>query len=228
MFRTCKLLILGMGLLIVVIAMAQTQHPREVLSVQGYKGQASVIRYDGHVFVDAQDLARITNGSLSFEKDRIVLTMPPPDPDAVADDAGSKRFSPAFKRAGIEAMASIREWGGTLLTTIQNGYPVGNTMAGNALTALQARAADKLALASASASNESDHRGLELLQNEFNTAQTWADAYVKARNSLSTANLTMAENPLNIDQEADRIVRCGQFLGQMLSDGSFQDDAVCH
>ena len=56
--------------------MAQSQREREALSVQGYQGQANVIRSQGRVFVDAQALAQITNGSLSFEKDRIILTLP--------------------------------------------------------------------------------------------------------------------------------------------------------
>jgi len=60
--------------------------------------------------VDVQDLARITNGSLSFEGNRITLTIPSSSaaerPDR--DSAGELGFSPVFRRAAIEAMASIR------------------------------------------------------------------------------------------------------------------------
>ena len=56
----------GAVLLMVAMAMAQSQREREALSVQGYQGQASVIRYQGRVFVDAQALAQITNGSLQL------------------------------------------------------------------------------------------------------------------------------------------------------------------
>ena len=69
----------GAMLMMVAMAMAQSQPEREALSVQGYQGQASVIRYQGRVLVDVQDLAQITNGSLSFEKNRIILTLPGPD-----------------------------------------------------------------------------------------------------------------------------------------------------
>ena len=74
-----KPLMFGAVLLMVAMAMAQSQREREVLSVQGYQGQATVVRYQGRVFVDVQDLARITKGSLSFEEDQIILTLAPSD-----------------------------------------------------------------------------------------------------------------------------------------------------
>ena len=224
-----RTVMVGAVLMMVVMAMAQTQRQRETLSIEGYTGQANVIRLQGRVFVDAQDVARITNGSLSFEKSRIILTLPRGESaEPAADGAGKSGFSGAFMKAAIEAMASIREWGGTLLVTVQNGYPVGNTMAGNTIVEFQNRAADSVALASAAASTEADNRGLELLRNEFNNVQAWADRYVTARNSLSAANLAMSESPLKEDQEADGIVRCGQSLARMFAGGTFQDDAVCH
>ena len=218
----------GAVLLMVAMAMAQSQREREALSVQGYQGQANVIRYQGHVFVDAQELAQITNGSLSFEKNRIILTLPGPDGSLSSGDPHTSGFSRPFIKAAIEAMASIREWGGILMVTVQDGYPVGNTMAGNTIVAYQDRAADNVALASAAASTASDSRGLELLQNEFNNVQVWSDRFVKARKSMSAANLTVSEGALNNDEDAQKILRCGQFLAQMFASGTFQDDAVCH
>jgi len=218
----------GAVLLMMAMAVAQSQPDSETLSVQGYQGQASVIRYQGRVFVDAQALAQITNGSLSFEKNRIILTLPSPDGASSSGDAHTSGFSRPFIRAAIEAMASIREWGGTLQAVVQNGYPVGNTTAGNTIMAFQGRAADSVALAAAAASTDSDYRGLDLLKNEFNNVQTWADGYVKARGSLSAAELSMSESQLNNDSEAQKIIHCGQFLAQMFASGNFQDDAVCH
>ncbi|MFZ3368124.1 MAG: hypothetical protein WA239_13490 [Candidatus Sulfotelmatobacter sp.] len=216
-------------LMMVVMTMAETQRQREVLSVQGYPGQANVLRSQGHLFVDVQDLARITNGSLSFESGRIVLTLPNGQASKqAADENATSGFSRSFMRAAIEAMASIREWGGMLMVTVQDGYPVGNTMAGNTIIAYQERAAESVSLASAAASTDSDYRGLELLRSEFNNLQAWADGYVKARNSLSAANLTISEGALKNDEEAQKIVRCGQFLAQMFSGGAFQDDVACH
>jgi hypothetical protein len=223
-----KPVIFGAVLLMVAIAMAQSQREREALSVQGYQGQASVIRYQGRVFVDAQALAQITNGSLSFEKNRIILTLPGPDGSSSSGDAHTLGFSRPFIKAAIEAMASIREWGGTLQAVVQNGYPVGNTTAGNTIMAFEGRAADSVALASAAASTDSDYRGLELLKNELNNVRAWADGYVKARSSLSAADLSMSESQFNNDYDAQKIIHCGQFLAQMFASGTVQDDAVCH
>jgi hypothetical protein len=223
-----KPVMFGVVLLMVAMTMAQSLRERETLSVQGYQGQASVIRYQGRVFVDAQALAQITNGSLSFEKNRIVLTLPGPDGSSSSGDAHTSGFSRPFIKAAIEAMASIREWGGTLQAVVQNGYPVGNTTAGNTIMAFEGRAADSVAFASPAASTDSDYRGLELLKNEFSNVQAWADGYIKARNSLSAADLSMSESQLNNDPEAQKIIHCGQFLAQMFASGTFQDDAACH
>jgi hypothetical protein len=221
--------IVGAMLMSAVMALSQTQVEREMLSVQGYQGQATVIRNHGGVFVDVQDLARITKSSLSFEEGRIVLTLSPIDASEPARDTAMKPgFSPAFMKSAIEAIASIREWGGMLQVIVQNGYPVGKAMAGNTIRAYQGRAADSVALASAAASTDDDHRGVELLRNEFNNVQAWAESFVDARNSLSATDLSTSENPLEDDQDAQKIIRCGQFLGHMFVVGTFEDDAACH
>src|SRR6202158_1595507 len=221
--------VVGAILMAAVMALAQTQAHRETLSVQSYPGQATVRQNHGRVFVDVQDLARITKGSLSFDEDRIILTLAPSDASEPARDTATKSgFSRAFIRAAIEAMSSIREWGGMLQVIVQNGYPVGKAMAGNTIRAYQGRAADSVALASAAASTGDDHRGLDLLRNEFNNLQAWAESFVDARNSLSAADLSTSENPLKDDQDAQKIIRCGQFLAQMFAAGTFQDDAACH
>ncbi len=221
--------IVGAVLLSAVMVVAQTEAQTETLSVHGYQGQARVIRDRGRVFVDVEELARITKGSLSYEKDRIILRLTLSDASEPTRDVAEKsRFSPAFIRAAIEAMASIREWGGMLQVIVENGYPVGKAMAGNTIRAYQGRAADRLALASAAASTDDDHRGIELLRNEFNSVQTWAERFLDARNSLNAADLSTSENPLKDDEDAQKIIRCGQFLAQMFAGGSFEDDAACH
>ena len=231
MFRTIKrtAVTVGASLMIVVMVSAQTQPQGEELSIQDFPGQADVIRLQGRVLVDVQDLARITKGSLSFDGNRIILTLPRRDASEQAvDDAGKAGFSPAFRRAGIEAMASIREWGGMLQVIVQNGYPLGKAMAGNTVRAYQGRAADTIALAATAASTDSDHRGIELLTNEFNNLRAWADSFVDARNSMRAVDLTTSEHPLNNDPDAQKIIHCGQFLAQMFAGGTFEDDAACH
>jgi len=216
-------------LMSVIMTLAQTQVQRETLSVQDYPEEATVIRNHGHAFVDVQHLARITKGSLSFEEDRIILTLAPGDASEPARDAAKESgFSPAFMRASIEAMASIREWGGMMQVIVENGYPVGKAMAGNTIRAYQGRAADSVALASAAASREDDHRGIELLRNQFDNMKAWADSFLDARNSLRAGDLSTSEHPLKDDEDAQKIIHCGQFLPQVFAGGAFQDDAACH
>ncbi len=222
-----KLMHLVVMILLITAAAATAQTQRPVtLSVQGYSGDAPIVYLQGRSLVDVQDLARITNGSLSFERNGIALTLPRCDgTKSAADDKSS--FSRPFMRAAIEAMASIREWGGMLMITVQNGYPVGTTMAGNTIMAFQGRAADTVALASSAATTEADYRGLELLKNELNNVQAWSDSFVKARTSMSAANLTMSETALKDDPEVQKMIGCGQFLARMFAGGSFQDGAAC-
>ena len=221
---------LGLALLaIVMMSSAHAQGGRETLSVQGYRGEANVIRSQGHVLVDVQDLARITRGSLSFEDERIILQPGPSDASISATDSVTKSgFSLPFMRAAIETMASIREWGGMLQVIVENGYPIGKAMAGNTIRAYQGRAEDKVALAATAATTEDDHLGLELLRNEFNSLQAWTERFVDARNSLHAAELSTSEHPLNNDEDAQKIIHCGQFLAQMFAGGRFEDDAACH
>jgi hypothetical protein len=135
---TKRPLIVGAMLMSAVMVLAQTQVQRETLLVQGYEGQARVIRNNGRAFVDVEELARITKGSLSFEEDRIILTLAPSDASESAPDPARKSgFSIAFMRSAVEAMASIREWGGMLQVIVENGYPVGKAMAGNTIRAYQ-------------------------------------------------------------------------------------------
>jgi hypothetical protein len=115
-----------------------------------------------------------------------------------------------------------------LQVIVSNGYPVGKAMAGNTIRAYEARAADSVSLAAAAASTDSDSRGLELLRNELNNLQAWAESFVNARNDMRAVNLTTSEHPLKEDEEAQKILHCGQFLAQMFAGGTFQDDAACH
>ena len=215
-------------LMMAVAAPTQTGHNREVLSIEGYPGEVTVIKLQGRGYVDVQELARVTNGSLRFEKDRSVLTLPRSDASEPSDEKTKRPgFSRPFRNAAIEAMASMREWAGLLMITVQNGYPVGNNMAGNTIAAYQERAADHLALAAAAASTDDDYRGLELLRNNFNKGQDWSERFVQARTSLSAANYTVTEHAYENDLEAQNIVQCGRFLAQMFASGTFQEDASC-
>jgi len=40
--------------------------------------------------------------------------------------------------------------------------------------------------------------------------------------------LSTSEHPLKDDEDAQKIIHCGQFLAQMFAGGAFEDDASCH
>lgn len=48
------------------------------------------------------------------------------------------------------------------------------------------------------------------------------------QNSLNAVDLSTSENSLNHDEQAQKIIRCGQFLAQMFAKGTFEDDPACH
>jgi hypothetical protein len=207
---------------------AQPQQSAEVFLIDAYPGEANVVRFQGRVLVDVADLTRMTKGSLRFEGKRIILTLPSDVSTSADNENPTAEFSRPFMKAAIEAMASMREWGGMLMVTVQQGYPVDNSMAGNTIVAHQGRAADNVALASAVAWNDSDRRGLELLRNEFTDLQAWSEKFIEARRSLSAANMTTSENALNDNADAQKLIHCGQFLAQMFASGTLQDNVACH
>ena len=202
------------------------QAPQEAgrLLVRGYPGEAAMVRVSGRAFVDLQALAQITGSSVSFEGGRVVLILASAETQGISGggESSSTGFSRPFMAAGIEALASMREWGSTLAVTIRNGFPLGN-----AIRPYRARAAEKVQLASAAASTDDDRNGLELLRKELSNVQAWSDKLVTARNSMNAANLAMSENAMQEDPMFQSALQCGQYLAQMLASGNFQDAAAC-
>lgn len=225
--RDCRRVVWATFLAMVPMLQAGAQQRTETFSMNAYPGEVKVMRSQGRAFVDLEDLARITKGSLSYERNRIILTLPS-DPSTSSNEAPPGALSRPFMKAAIEAMASIREWGGTLIVTVQHGYPVDSAPTGHSIAAYQGRAADDIALASAEAQNDSDLQGLELLKNEFAGTQAWSDRFVEARRSARAASMTTNANAIDDDADAQKLIRCGRFLAQMFANGIFQDDPSCH
>jgi len=46
------------------------------LVIKGQEGTAKVVQVQGHNYVDIDGLARLTNGTISFKGEQIVLSMP--------------------------------------------------------------------------------------------------------------------------------------------------------
>jgi hypothetical protein len=210
------------------IALGQNEQQATTFVVSGSLGEASIRQMNGLNYVDLESLARITKGSLTFQGNRVVLTLPassvvrasPAVP--VAGAPADPGFSREFRMAAIEAVATIREWVSTLAVAMQNGYPIGNAMA-----SYRARAIDSLRLASVTASTTADRRALQLLNRKFDHAQNLSSQLVSARNSLAAADFAMSPETMNNDAVFQQIVRCGHSLGAMLAGGAFVDDAAC-
>jgi hypothetical protein len=208
---------------------AQAKQQTETLVINGQTGQAAVVHVDGRTYVDLETLAHIANGSLSFNANRIVLNLPPSTastsvaiaPPTQVDDSGLSRD---FMRAGMEAIALMREWASPLAYSIQNGYPVTE----NWVLGYREQAAHGLRLASAAAATDADRGALQLLTNEFEAVREWSNKLVEARKSMNTGQYSVSANALRDDPLSQKIVACGRFLAPMLASGSIQDDPSCH
>lgn len=220
-------------LLLPGITLPQREQQGRILMINGQAGQANVVEVGGRAYVDIEGLTQITHGSLSFNANHIILSIPgsiasPPatesatvPPHSAASDSGLSR---EFMRAGIEEFATMREWASTLSYAIQNGYHVTESWAAN----YREQAGHDLNLAAAAASTESDRNALQLLRNEFEAVREWSNRLVQEKKSMDTAKYALSPNALRDDPQSQKIITCGRFLASMLGSGSFQDDPSCH
>lgn len=211
------------------VTLAQVAPQSRTLLINGQSGQAAVIQLDGRSYVDLEALAQITNGSLQFKANRIVLTLPlsavnPPVAEPPASPVDASALSRDFMKAGIEEIALMREWASPLAYAIQNGYAVTEQW----VSSYREQAANGLRLASVAAATEADRNALQLLNNEFEALRQWSEKLVKARNSMDTAKYAMSASALRDEPLSQKIITCGRFLASMLGSSSFQDDPSCH
>jgi len=200
-----------------------------MLSVNGKSGQVPAIQKGGRTYIDVEALARLANGSLSFSDNGIALTIPSSSASASAatevpaatDDSSLSR---GFMKAGIEEMALLREWGAAVAYAIQNGYPIQPAWAAN----YQQKAAQGASMAAVAATTAGDKNALQLLTNEYHGVRDWSNRLVEASKNMNTAKYSMSPGALRDDPQSQKLIACWQFLGSMLSSGSFQDDGSCH
>jgi len=210
------------------MAFGQTKQQQNVV-VNGQSGQAEVINQNGRLFVDMLALASIGRGSVSFSAAGIVLTLPAAasgtqTPAAPPAPVNSSALSPEFMKAGIEEIASLREWATTLGSAIRGGYGVTDAW----VNGYRDQASQSLQLADAAASTDGDRNAAQVLHSAFDLVQQWSDKMVAAKKSMDTAKYTTSPNALREDPLSQRIIACGHFLTQMLGSATFQDDASCH
>jgi hypothetical protein len=216
-------------LALTALAQAQTgEHQRNVV-INGHSGQIIVYQIDGRSFVDLESLARIANGSLSFQQNQIVLTIPSSapgsaPPTSMASQAASTEMSPEFMKAALQTLSVTKSWTDSLAYAAQHGVP-GD---GSRLVTFHNRASEALRITQVDATSQSDQNALQLLTNHVNAVQSWNDTLVAQRRSMNTGQYSMTPNAMQNDPTYQKISACAKFLTTMLPSGQFQDDGSCH
>jgi hypothetical protein len=240
---------LGFVLALAGVLFAQsTPNKNKILVVNGKSAGPAVRQIDGRSYVDIQTLAEVTNGVVTIERHRIVLTIPASDSGATASaapanaapastgpadaSAAPARTAPTqppqglsrdFASAAIAALAEMREMRGAVRTMVTYGLAVSDTWAQDD----QGRVMTGLRQAQVAATTEDDLHALQLLENEAAKLASWADSVFAARQALNGA-MTVDPNALQNDPALAKIRGCGQFLNAMLVSGAFADDPSCH
>jgi hypothetical protein len=185
-----------------------------------------VRQIDGHSYVDIDTLAQLTNGVVTVEPSRIVLTIPASESSARSTTPTaqiSQGLSKEFARAAIAEVAEMREWRGAIGTMVTYGLAV----SGSWTQDYHDRVDEGLRQATLAASTDEDRNALQLLKNEFDTLAGWANDIVAARQALNAAK-TIDPNALQNDPVLAKITTCSRFLNVMLVSGVFSDDGSCH
>jgi hypothetical protein len=177
-------------LLALTLAAQQTSS----LVVSCLQGQANVIQVQGRNYVDVDGLARLTKGSIGFDGNQIVLTLPSYGSNAPAQaevreetqtapqvQSSPPGFSKGFVTTGTEAMAQVREWHTALRTAIEHGVPINDQWLGT----YYAQARESLRLASVDISTGSDKSAYPFLVHEFNNMKSLSDQYVQTTKSMN-------------------------------------------
>jgi hypothetical protein len=205
------------------IALSQGTNQNQTLIINGQSTQASVIQVNGRSYVDLAALANAVNGSLISAGNQIALIVnigaATSAPAPASTPAPNPRFSKGFLNAGIEQMATVREWHTALASAIQNGYP----LTANMLAPYRAQATTNLSLASVAVSTDSDRSAFQLLNNLFQNMGKLADKYVAARANMDFISPDALQN----DSLNQRLVACGHLLTAMAASGQFVDDGSC-
>jgi hypothetical protein len=210
------------------LALAQAAQQQYMLSVNGQSGQAKVVQLNGHSYVDVDALARIINGSISYQGNQITLTLPNSGggsgsgapAQASAPPPATTGFSKDFITAGIEYMSQIREWRTALTNAITNGYPLSDDL----FAPYRAQAATSLRLTNVAANTDADHNVLPLLGNEFENMRSLTNKYLAMRANLEF----IAPDAMQNDTTNQKILTCARSLAAMASSNQFVDDGSCH
>ena len=201
-------------------ALSDVGQPTGTLVVKGYSGQAPITQINGGSYVAIEALARLMSGSLSYQGNQIVLTVPGAGAALAASGPANPGFSKNFLKGAIETMSDIREWRSALLNAIENSYPIKDAW----MDDYRAQAAKNLRLTSVAATTPSDRNALQLLTKEFGHMQQLGDKILAASKNLNyiTSDI-VKKDPLD-----QKILNCARSLAGMAASGEFQDDGSCN
>jgi hypothetical protein len=196
--------------------------PSKILIVNGKTMGTRIVEFNGRSYVDIDTLAEITNGAVTIEPDRIVLTIRAPTPSTTTPP-DQPRLSRGFASAAVSELAEMREWRGAIGTVLAYNVPVVGTWPQDYHDHTEA----SLSQVALTASTPADRDTLQLLRNEFANLDDWANTVVGMRQSLN-ATKSVDPNVMQNDQALAKISRCSSFLNAMLVSGEFSDSASCH
>jgi len=218
-------LLLGTILIVPLVSLSQAGQQKQTLIVNGQPGEVELVQIEGRSYVDVVALAQNANASISYKGNQTILTLPNCPTSAAAPASApaaqppAAGFSKGFMKAGIEAMAVVREWRSAVVSSIQRGLPVTDIW----VAGLRDSATQNLRLASVAVNTDDDRSALQLLTNEYNFMKQLSDQLVASGNSMTVVSPNdLANNPLN-----QKIVTCGHALAAMAGSGQFSDDGSC-
>jgi hypothetical protein len=193
------------------------------LVIEGQQGKTRVIQVQGKNYVEVDELARMTGGSLRFVGTQIILTLPGSG-DASSQAVQSAPATPVglsrpFLAAGIETMKEILEWHASLKNAIERDYPLSDDWFGN----FRRQTQSSLKHTEAAVITDMDQKALPLLVNEFNNMGTLTDKYLK----ISASRDYLPPDSLNSDPLEQKLLRCWHSLESMASSNRFVDEGSC-
>ncbi len=209
------------GILLLPLLIVVAQETTSLL-IEGPQGQTRVIQVQGKNYVQVDEVARITGGSLRFAGNQIILTLPESDAPAKATESAPEPaagLSKPFLTGTIETMREILEWHAALKNAIERGYPLSDTWFGNYRRQIRS----SLAQTQVAASTDLDQKAFPLLTNEFNTMNDLTDKYLK----IAVSRDYLAPNSLDSDPLNQKLLTCWQSLASMASSNQFVDDGSC-
>ena len=201
----------------------QTAQQGGTLVIAGQTEQAPLVRINGKQYVDIESLARITHGSVRFQGNQTILSLPQAKSTSEAPAQTAKpapQLSGAFLGAEIEALTAIREWRVSLVNAVENNYPVTENWMGG----LRRTADAKLQLAAAAATTDPDHQALDLLRNEYANMQQESDQFLSEHAKVNY----ISPDAFNNNALDAKILTCERALASMAASKQFQDEPSCH